>query len=347
MNNHIQNARDIDSSNYCLPCSGVVTPLKPRIRPVVPLSAMSPVELLPSQASTIPTISDRSLNLHNKFPCAGPDISPLADDLKFSTLSLASPTVKVLPSNQDSDLHVGSTCSLSEAIDTPPLRTPFHPSSPSSPNAPVRIDWSAFPVFDATAGPTISDTSLKRPLFCKSRPMLSRGGSFDALAVYPPRSPADESPDISPCIPSRKAVRLRRSTIYRPLNMVKSPCHRLSSVQETSTLSQWQTEEISRPVQSSSQSVRLLARCSNNLQKRSTASLVVDDDYDSNDRRSKPSRPPLVTGFLQNLPPFRLSATPSATSPISTSPATPSRCAAPLRSPFFIRKRDEIQSGLK
>ncbi|KAF8826900.1 hypothetical protein HHX47_DHR5001117 [Lentinula edodes] len=326
MNNYSQNARNIDSSSYCFTCSGVVTPLKPRIRPVVPSSAMSPVELLPSRASTIPTISDRSLNLYNKFP----DIS---SDLTFSTLSFASPTMKALLSNQDIDLHIGSTCSLSEAFDTPPLRTPFHPSSPSSPNAPVRIDWSAFPVFDATVGPTISDSSSNRPLFCKSRPMLPRGGLFD--------SSADESTELSPCIPSRKAVRLRRSSTYRPLNMVKSPSHKLSSIQETSTSSQWQTEEISRPVQSSSQSSRLLALCSNKLHKQSTVSLVVVDDYDSNGRRSKPSRPPLVAGFLQSLPPFRLSDTPSSTSPISTSPVTPSRCATPLRSPFLIRKRDE------
>ncbi|GAV98978.1 hypothetical protein LENED_000402 [Lentinula edodes] len=99
MNNYSQNARNIDSSSYCFTCSGVVTPLKPRIRPVVPSSAMSPVELLPSRASTIPTISDRSLNLYNKFP----DIS---SDLTFSTLSFASPTMKALLSNQDSDLHI-------------------------------------------------------------------------------------------------------------------------------------------------------------------------------------------------------------------------------------------------
>ncbi|KAJ3859198.1 hypothetical protein EV359DRAFT_86689 [Lentinula novae-zelandiae] len=297
---------------------------------------MSPVELLPSRASTIPTISDRSLNLYNKSPRAGPDISP---DLTFLTLSSASPTVKALLPNQDSDLHIGSTCSLSEAFDTPPPRTPFRPSSPSSPNAPVRIDWSAFPVFDATVGPTIGDTSSNCPLFCKPRPMLPRGGLFDLSAACPPRSPADESPELSPCIPSRKSVRLRRSSTYRPLNMVKSPSHRLSSIQETSTSSQWQTEEGSRPVQSS----RLLALCSSKLHKRSTVSLVVDDDHDSNDGRSKPSRPPLIAGFIQSLPPFRLSATPSSTSPISTSPVTPSRYATPLRSPFLIRKRGEFR----
>ncbi|KAJ3849210.1 hypothetical protein EV368DRAFT_85769 [Lentinula lateritia] len=299
---------------------------------------MSPVELLPSRASTIPTISDRSLNLYNKFPRAGPDIS---HDLMFSTLSFASPTVEALLSNQDSDLHVGSTCFLSEAFDTPPLRTPFHPNSPSSPNAPVRIDWSAFPVFDATVGPTICDTSSNRPLLCKSRPMLARGGLFDSSAASSLRSPADEVSELSPCIPSRKAVRLRRSSTYRPLNMVKSPSHRLSYIQEYSTSSQWRTEEISRSVHSSSQSSRLLALCSNKLHERSTVSLVMDNDYDRNDKRSKPSRPPLVAGFLQSLPPFRLSATPSSTSPISTSPVTPSRCATPLRSPFLIRKRDE------
>ncbi|KAJ3989616.1 hypothetical protein F5890DRAFT_1561598 [Lentinula detonsa] len=337
-------------------CSSIITPHKPRIRPVVPSSIMSPVELLPSLASTAATLSNR-LDSTEKSQFPSLDIWPLVVDLPFTSLSLMTPIPHL---NPESDLHIGYARAQGEVIDTPPLRTPFHPNSPpSSPDTPVRFDWSAFPVFDARTGPTGNNGLINRPLLTRTRPALCRETCLDLAAS------ADESPEVSPSVSYRKAPILRRSIVYRPLKMLQknSTCI-LSSIPETSSTPQ-RTTGCSPSVQIPSHSSRLFARCSLKLNKQSSIPVAMDNDssasapasslvyatntlqprpYDSNDTRSKSGRPTLVPGFLQSLPPFKLPTTPLSASPITISPVTPSRCATPLKSPFLIRRKDE---GLK
>ncbi|KAJ4478291.1 hypothetical protein J3R30DRAFT_3480364 [Lentinula aciculospora] len=331
-------------------CPGIVTPLKPR---VLPSSVMSPAEPLPLRCATFSDQSD--FLTEASYPAL--DISPLKDNLAFSMLSLISPTIEVL--NQDVDLHVGSARTHNEVINTPSLRTPFNPSSPSSPDIPLHVDLSAFPIFDAKIGPRIDSASFDRPLYCESRPTLRRRNSLHPSA-------ADKCPELFTSIPNSKAVTPRCSTPCRPLKSVKkNTSYRLSSIQEAPNFPQCQAEDFSRSIQSS----RFFA-CSLKLRKRSTIAVNVDHEsfilasteefaasepspvydlsnvlhsrpYNSNGRKSKPSRPTLIPGFIQSLPPFKLPSTPLSATPISISPVTPSRRAAPLKSPFLIRKKDE------
>ncbi|KAJ4001797.1 hypothetical protein F5050DRAFT_1890944 [Lentinula boryana] len=336
-------------------CPSIVTPHKPCIQPVVSSSIMSPVELLPSLASTAARLSHR-LDSTEKSLFPSLDIWPLVVDIPFS-LSLMTPIPHL---NPESDLHVGYARAQGEVIDTPPLRTPFHPNSPpSSPDTPVRFDLSAFPVFDARTGPTGNNGPINRPLLTRTRPALCRETALDLAASV------DGSPEVSPSVSYRKAPILRRSIVYRPLKMLQrnSTCI-LSSIPETSSTPQ-RTTGCSPSVQIPSHSSRLFARCSLKLNKQSSVPVAMDNNsstsasasslayatntlqprpYDSNDTRSKSGRPTLVPGFLQSLPPFELPTTPLSASPITISPVNPSRCATPLKSPFLIRRKDE---GLK
>ncbi|KAJ3710373.1 hypothetical protein C8R42DRAFT_690999 [Lentinula raphanica] len=339
--------------------SRAVTPLKPRIRPVVPPSVISPVELLPSLASNTKRLSTQSD--HYKCLCDVSGISPLVDDLddlSFSSLSLTTltPPSKLTHLDLDSDLHVGFECHLSDATDTPPLRTPFHPNSSStSPDTLIRFDFSAFPIFDARTGPTVcNNTVTSHVLPPKSRPAFSRRTSLDSVVRE------ISSHEVSPSIPSKRPPLLRHSTAtYRPskVPMKHSSCA-LSSISETVSTRHGPATARSPAVQFATQQSRILTRRSLTLHRRTSTS--IDDDnsfrsdaakspvcdrqplpYDSTGERNKSHRPTMVPGFLQSLPPFRLPTSPSLASPICISPVTPSRCTTPLKSPFFLGRKYE------
>ncbi|KAF9076819.1 hypothetical protein BDP27DRAFT_1413966 [Rhodocollybia butyracea] len=245
--------------------------------------------------------------------------SPFADDLAFC------------------DLHIGSICDI-DLNNTPLLRTPLRPGSPLV-LSPDNIDLSAFPMFDAEIGPTANSSVSLHPLFSRAK-LRDRENMISPTAL-----PADDMYDIllSP-IAKRKTSNVSRTSTCRPPKIVKKN-EGLTSIPEASS----QLEPCSPCLPRQSQ------RCPLRLHNRSTVSNAIDyqvdelsnsfhpcpyDSYDHN----KSSRPTLVPGFIQSLPPFRLPTTPLA-APIVISPATPSRCTTLLRSPFLIQKKERGHSS--
>ncbi|KIK67959.1 hypothetical protein GYMLUDRAFT_81456 [Collybiopsis luxurians FD-317 M1] len=305
------------------PSKRLMTPTKPRITPLIPPSFVSPIVSLPLPVS--PAVSNKRSALES---------SPSFDDLSFSILS--SPNTERLLYSDFSDLHISPLCGAKG--EGTPLRTPFHPISLSlSSESPLMIDLAAFPMFNAKIGPTADrTTSSTRPLLRPDLRSVNTASAANSRSV----------------IPQRKIFKDRRSSVYHPPNMMernqasgssklsqKSLQH-LSQDQSRHIFHSFELHQLSPSSMTAGSSEDDAAAPSAQASLSSSSDYLHAGPYDSNHKRIKPSRPILIAGFLQNLPPFQLPTSPTC-SPISMSPLTPSRRTAPLKSPFLIRRRND------